>query len=196
MPASSIVSDIAAMEGAFRPPAFRHDAAAVPAHHKLLPPPPPPPPSPHGVKPRTPGHVLTGDWASYTNDTSTGEFLLVYSIEEAPGGSFTVRKKFSGYVGTGHLSATHNGPPDAPQMISINISSKIEEHGWLNAAHDRITWSNWSYGEVWAWQGTTVCVDACLADTNDTVRPENRGRHQEVCLNACKPRGRNSSLLD
>jgi hypothetical protein len=165
MPASSIVSDMAAMEGAFRPPAFRHDAAVVPAHHKLLPPPPPPPPSPHGVIPRTPGHVLTGDWAAYdTNATCTasrvaGMYCITYSIEEAPGGSFTVRKKFSskgsGYWGTGHLSATHNSPRDAPQMISINISSKIEGHGWLNAAHDQITWSDWPYGDIW---GCIGCV--------------------------------------
>jgi hypothetical protein len=48
MPASSIVSDMAEMEGAFRPPTFSHDAAAMrkamAAHHKLLPPPPSPPP--------------------------------------------------------------------------------------------------------------------------------------------------------
>ena len=172
MPASSIVSDMAAMEAAFRPPAFRHDAAAMPAHHKLLPPPPPlspplpplppplspplprlppSPPSPHGGNPRTGQHVLTGDWGAYT---STGEPLLTYSIEEAPGGSFTVRKKKdSGYWGAGHLSATRDGPPDALQMISINISGKIEERGWLNAAQDRITWS---YGDVWSCIGCEV----------------------------------------
>ena len=65
----------------------------------------------------------------------TGELLLVYSIEEVPGGSFTVRKKFSKgsvNVGTEHLSAARSGPPDAPQRISINISSKIISNICIN----------------------------------------------------------------